>query len=229
MEIKDTKIFGIGFHKTGTTSLGKALSCLGYRVHGGVTSNIACTKEEAKKKAKKLCKSHDALQDMPWPILYRWFDKEYKDSKFILTVRNKDDWIKSVCKHFGNRNIKRHKWIYGKADPIGNEKLYLKRYKKHNKNVREYFKNRIGKDLIVVNITKGDGWKKICGFLGDKEPKIPFPKSNVSYEKWEKYDTKNKLRHYLHNVFYETTSKYRSAMKSFRRGNLIKRVRRKMK
>ena len=29
-----TKVFGIGFHKTATTSLAKALSYLGYRVTG---------------------------------------------------------------------------------------------------------------------------------------------------------------------------------------------------
>ncbi len=35
------KVFGIGFHKTGTTSLGRALRALGYRVHKGFTINTA--------------------------------------------------------------------------------------------------------------------------------------------------------------------------------------------
>lgn len=33
---RHAKVFGIGFHKTGTTFLGQALEVLGYDVHGPI-------------------------------------------------------------------------------------------------------------------------------------------------------------------------------------------------
>jgi hypothetical protein len=178
------KIFCIGFHKTGTTSLNRALSYLGYRVHGGVVSRKVSSREQAREKARELCKEYDALEDMPWPIIYKWLDEEYDNGKFILTVRPEGEWLESVLNHFGNWYVERHKWIYGKGDPSGNKNIYLKRYKKHNKNVLNHFEGRIGEDLLVMDITSGDGWEKLCPFLGEPVPIISFPMSNISDEKW---------------------------------------------
>jgi hypothetical protein len=207
------KVFGIGFHKTGTTSLGAALQCLGYRVHGGVTSDQVSSRAEAKQKIKELSPHYDAFQDMPWPILYEWLDKEYRNSKFVLTVRPKKEWINSVCKHFGNRFIKRHKWIYGKGDPIGNQKKYLKKYENHNKEVVDYFEGRIGDDLLIMEITSGDGWDKLCPFLGDSVPFAPFPKSNMSHEKWQRTSIREKTSVVLRKAAVQVTARFRRGVK----------------
>ena len=41
------------------------------------------------------------------------------------------------------------KWVYGVGFPQGNEDIYLERYKFHNEDVLNYFKDRPG-DLLVV-------------------------------------------------------------------------------
>jgi hypothetical protein len=171
-------IFGIGFHKTGTSSLGRAFEYLGYRVQGHVpTSGI----EDAKRKARTYRKGYDVLQDTPWPVLYEWLDHTYPGSQFILTVRPEDEWIDSVCRHFGGSTTTTREWMYdGAGDPMGNEDLYLDTYRRHNEDVLDYFGDRRGDDLLVMDITQGDGWSKLCSFLGCATPWLPFPHGKLS-------------------------------------------------
>ena len=177
-----TKIFGIGFHKTATTSLAEALKYLGYRVTGpdGVdNSNIA---NEVYEMAFDLADKFDAFQDNPWPILYKELDVRYPGSKFVLTVRPAEDWIKSMVNHFNEKETPMRQWIYGVGHPRGNENLYLARYNRHNNEVIEYFKGR-PEDLLVLRITAGEGWEKLCPFLGTAIPAVAFPRANTAPER----------------------------------------------
>jgi len=175
------KVFGIGLHRTGTTSLGLALQQLGYRTHAHADAH---SREEAKRKARELCEEYDALEDVPWPVLYEWLDEEYPNSKFILTVRPEEEWIDSVCRKFGGRTIEAHAWIYdGVGDPLNDRERYLRKYRRHNRNVLNYFGDRRGDDLLVMDITKGEGWGKLCPFLGEPIPWLPFPRGKVT-EQW---------------------------------------------
>lgn len=175
------KVFGIGLHRTGTTSLGLALQQLGYRTHAHTD---VYSREEAKRRARELCEEYDALEDVPWPVLYQWLDEKYPNSKFILTVRPEGEWIDSVCRKFGGRTIEAHAWIYdGVADPLKDRERYLKKYRQHNRDVLNYFGDRRGDDLLVMDITKGDGWEKLCPFLGKPIPWLPFPRGKIT-EQW---------------------------------------------
>lgn len=171
------KIFCIGFHKTGTTSLALALEMLGYQVTGpnGVRDpNIA---QNVYNLAESLVKKYDAFQDNPWPIIYKYLDEKYPNSKFILTVRDSKSWIKSQVRHFDRKETPMRNWIYGVGCPKGNENIYLKRFERHNKEVIHYFRNRPN-DLLVLDLAKGDGWEKLCSFLGAEIPNTPFPHAN---------------------------------------------------
>ena len=176
------KAFGIGFHKTGTTTLSRALRILGYNVAGpfGVQDdNIA---ETALEQALSSAADYDAVQDNPWPLFYRELDEAFPGSKFILTVRDTDRWLASVVNHFGGKSTPMRRWIYGPGDPVGNEDLYRDRYEAHNKEVGEYFADRPG-DLLVLNIADGEGWTKLCEFLGEPVPVEPFPHANARGER----------------------------------------------
>ena len=94
-----------------------------------------------------------------------------------MTLRDEDKWIKSVVNHFGKNHTEMRRWIYGIGHPKGNESVYLKKFNEHNNEVMEYFINR-SNDLLTVNWEKGDGWKKICNFLNESVPDIPFPHAN---------------------------------------------------
>jgi hypothetical protein len=47
--------------------------------------------------------------------------------------------------------------------------------------VREYFGERLGKDLLVLDICEGDAWERLASFLGHKPPAAPFPHYNRGY------------------------------------------------
>ena len=172
------KVFGIGFHKTGTKSLAVALRHLGYSVTGANGVYNPNISRDVCRMAFRLAERYDAFQDNPWPLLYREMDERYPGSKFILTLRPTDAWIRSVVRHFGTENTPMREWIYGVGSPQGNEETYIDRYERHNREVAEYFKDR-PHDFLTLCITEGEGWEKLCPFLGREVPAIDFPHVNV--------------------------------------------------
>ena len=174
------KVFCIGFHKTGTTSLHRALEVLGYRVCAEFGVHDPDIRETALPRALALVPEYDAFRDNPWPILYKELDEQLPDSKFILTVRPAERWIRSVLNHFGGRTSAMREWIYGEGDPTGHEQLYIERYQQHNEAVQRYFANRPD-DLLVIDLTAGEGWEKLCPHLRCEIPSQEFPHSNKRY------------------------------------------------
>ena len=168
------KIFGIGFHKTGTSSLKAALRTLGYRVTGPNFVKDEDIAETVLAKALALAPQFDAFQDNPWPILFREMDQHFPGSKFILTIRDEADWYASAVHHFGNRETPMRRFIYGKGSPATNEAVYRARYSEHNKAVVQHFATR-QTDLLIMDLTKGDGWGVLCAFLGHDTPSRSFP------------------------------------------------------
>ncbi|MFO7936466.1 MAG: sulfotransferase [Kiritimatiellia bacterium] len=171
------KVFCLGFHKTGTSSLALALKKLGYRVTGAHGIHDPDIAENVLPMVRSLVSKYDAFQDNPWPIIYKELDHEYPGSKFILLLRDPESWIKSQVKYFGSRTTAMREWIYGVGCPEGNEDVYLKRFMEHNEEVTRYFKDRPD-DLLVMNLAEGDGWEKLCPFLGVDVPDIAFPHAN---------------------------------------------------
>ncbi len=175
--MKPPKIFVIGLHKTGTTSLSMALKQLDYRVMEQDIANPDLDQDKLFELATQHLDQFDAFRDDYWPILYQKVDKHFPGSKFILTVRPAEQWIQSVVRHFGSIDSQMRDLFYGLASPEGNEAAYVERYEQHNQEVITYFKDR-PYDLLVLNITEGDSWTKLCPFLGKDIPDVPFPDVN---------------------------------------------------
>jgi hypothetical protein len=173
------KVFGIGFHKTGTTSLAKALRRLGFAVCGVFGAQDPNLRETVLPEALERARRYDAFQDNPWPLLYREMDQHFPGSKFILTVRPTDEWIRSVAGHFGRSQNEMRKFIYGATlgAPLGNEARYCEIYEQHNEAVLRYFADR-PHDLLILQLTQGEGWERLCPFLGFKVRRDPFPRLN---------------------------------------------------
>jgi hypothetical protein len=172
------KVFCVGFHKTGTTSLARALTLMGYRVTGPNGVRDPEIGRRALPMALELVQRFDAFQDNPWPILFRELDQHFPGSKFILTLRKPEEWIQSLVRHFGEETTPMREWIYGgHGSPVGNEGIYLERYARHNADVLGHFRDRPA-DLLVMRITEGDGWDLLCPFLGKTVPDREFPHQN---------------------------------------------------
>lgn len=172
--LNKVKIFGIGFHNTEINFLAAALRTLGFNVTGPNGVKNPNIRNDVHQMAHKLVEKHDAFLNNPWPILYKELDQRYPGSKFILTMHPTDEWIANLVQNFGKNTTPMREWIYGVGCPEGNEQIYIDRYERHNKEVLEYFKSSPD-DLLVLNISEGDGWEKLCPFLSKEIPNIPFP------------------------------------------------------
>ena len=177
---KKQKVFCIGFQKTGTTSLGRALEILGYDVCGPIGVTNPNINKKALIWALERVPKYDAFQDNPWPLLYRELDFLYPGSKFILTTRDARSWMRSMYLYFGSYEAAAEVWIYGGiGTPIKNRSKFVKRFKQHNKAVKYHFKDR-QHDFLELNFKKGHGWQELCTFLGEDIPNVAFPTSNKS-------------------------------------------------
>lgn len=176
------KVFCIGFHKTGTKSIARALEALGYRVTGpnGISDPEIAT--NAVPMALRLAMQFDAFQDNPWPLLFREMDEAFPRSQFILTVRPTEEWIESALAHFGDKETPMRRWIYGYGCPRGHEATYVSRYEDHNREVVRYFADRPG-DLLILDQGVGYSWEALCRFLGKPVPAQPFPHVNSRRER----------------------------------------------
>ena len=165
------KVFGIGLCKTGTTSLCKAMTILGFKSKHYL-SNVD-----------KDIMSNDFVNDMPIQTRYKIYDQQYPNSKFILTVRDKNSWLISCQKQFGFSPIKNRDSIIYKyrVEQMGmdtyNKEVFSKKYDEHLSTVLSYFYNRL-QDILIINICNGEGWEKLCPFVNKSIPEIPFPYIN---------------------------------------------------
>lgn len=180
---KRNKVFCIGYHKTGTTSLFSALTTLGYRVTGTVGHKLSG--EDLAKNGAALCiktmENFDAAEDMPWPHFFRELDETYPASKFILTMREPEAWYQSINNHFGHQETELNAFAYGRdfSKAKDNKDHWIKTFENHNRDVRDYFAGRPN-DLLEMTLGNGDEWHKLCEFLECNVPDLPFPVKNTS-------------------------------------------------
>lgn len=144
----------------------------------------------------------DAVTDIPSAYFWRELLEAYPEAKAILTVRDVDDWWRSVERHvnvhfpyrppklFGYDSRRRALGDSPLTDPgadnhfkmlllntvygstIALEYPYKKKYLDHNASVVQ---DVPAERLLVMDITAGDGWEKLCVFLGLPVPDLPFP------------------------------------------------------
>lgn len=171
------KIFGIGMFKTGTKSLGEALSILGYRTNANfwaaVDNNWYPSEEEYSDSLLEIYEratEYDAFCDAPWMFVYKELDKEFPHSKFILTTRDYEGLATSEYKMWKRSGAS--------ISEVPSRHRFIERIRNHDRYVREYFEGR-DEDLLNLNICEGEGWEKLCPFLGVEEtPSHLFPYEN---------------------------------------------------
>ena len=166
------KIFGLGLSKTGTTSLHHAFKEMGFE-----SKHFPKMPELFAGQFRCLDK-YDAACDTSIVPYYPQLDAAYPGAKFILTVRNVNDWLQSMEKWWGRDHNPSDYTIRVRLAVFGVHTFHAGRmryvYEKHLADVREYFKDRPD-DLLTMNICEGDGWEKLCPFLKKPVPVADFP------------------------------------------------------
>lgn len=193
LSLKNNNVFGIGLSRTGTTSLTEALKLLGYRALHFPDDKVTQSEVYAFFASRSefihlsILKDYDAITDTPVCCIYKALDKSYPGSKFILTIREKESWMRS-CERFWEEVlmplIQTEDHPDNKYIRFINEKLYgpqdydpIRVYNSYNAEVIEYFRDR-PQDFLILDICGGEGWSKLAPFLGATIPKVPFPWEN---------------------------------------------------
>lgn len=181
------KIFCVGFQKTGTSSLRDALSQIGYNVTGVFGRDVPLDelRQSYVERGLAIAERFDAVEDMPWPLMFRELDEAFPGSKFILTMRETDRWYNSIARHFGANPYHIQQFTYGDdaPAPVGHEARYRDVYDAHNASVRSYFADRPD-DLLELWLERGHGWAELGAFLGREDvPQGQFVHTNSNKQR----------------------------------------------
>lgn len=166
-----TKVWCLGLSRTGTSTLSEALRAaelnhIHYPTKWDMFHGI-----------------HDGCGDISVIPYYKELDKLYPNSKFVYTVRNKEDWLKSMEPYLERkRQWKQSKFQVDTRIAVYKEAFfdyntYSKAYDDHDRDVREYFKHR-PYDFLVLDIIGGDKPQKLFDFLNMACPLDEFPHYN---------------------------------------------------
>src|SRR5262245_60652711 len=202
------KVLGVGYGKTATTSLCEALQLLGFTAihYDQERLNDILDGSNATPNFRRY-DDVDAVTDCPSAYFYRELLEAYPDCKAILTIRDENDWWQSMKRHLTRSHPIRKPTLWDCiTDKVGvrtpredsydgfqaqvvactlgplrpHEFLYRKRFREHNQHViAEVPSHR----LLVMDITAGEGWEKLCPFLDMPMPSRPFPNVNKSGRK----------------------------------------------
>ncbi len=189
------KVFGIGWAKTGTTTLGQCFNELGFKHKSQDLELVKYIKTGDLSKILEIAKNNETFEDWPWIILYKELDEAFPGSRFVLTKRDPKKWVLSYKNMLSKQDeaseelneIRRI--LYGLPFPNVTEEQLIQRYERHTREVEQYFSDRKD-DLLIVNWAENAGWEELCNFLGKDIPNIPFPHSNKGdYTKKAKTNT----------------------------------------
>lgn len=193
------KIFGIGFHRTGTRSLAAVLAQHGYTVKHWPKFHQDVDFEEL---VRPLAGSRlavvailapvidcvDAVLDVPIPALYRELAEAYPDSKFIMVRRDLDEWWSSVLRHKGVGDKQREVSLdpfellmyrrYGDSDIVtvseAQEQDFKRVHRTHWREVASYFAEQPTR-LLDVELSDPHLAEKIAAFVNSDNSSVEFP------------------------------------------------------
>lgn len=177
------KVFGIGWAKTGTTTLGGCLRTLGYDHQSQNLTLVPQIMQGDFQKTLRIANAKESFEDWPWPLVYREMDAAFPGSRFILTTRDPRRWVASY-RAMLLAELAPSPWLlaircqlFGVNPSTASEPELIAKFIAHNTRVVEYFQNRPD-DLLVVDWEAGDSWAKVCAFLQTPTPDVPFPHLN---------------------------------------------------
>lgn len=200
------KIFCIGQNKTGTTSLKVALKDFGYKFGHQGRAQLLLNDwfDRDFHKIVAYSRTAEAFQDIPFsiPYTYEHMDLAFKNAKFILTERDDaEQWYTSLIKFHSKlwadginipteEDLRNSTFMYKgypyefikhtfntPDDDLYNKQTLTEKYLGYNSAVKDYFRSRPDK-LLVINVSKPNDYDKLCQFL--KQPKLynEFPWKN---------------------------------------------------
>lgn len=171
------KVFGIGLARTGTTSLHEAMGLVGLSSAPDSIPLLDSIDID-------FLQRHDAFFDNPIPFRYEALETICPDSKWIVTQRPVDDWLRSMdwlfrsgldrlkpdLRRVGDRV---HRQLYG-SDEFDEQRL-RQIYERHYAALETWVEQR---NSLWIHVERGISWEPLCAFLDVPIPDTDFPHAN---------------------------------------------------
>ena len=174
------KIFGVGFKKTGTTSLAAALRRLkigpepDHRAAVAATVALLGSGADAAP-AVRAAAAARAFADAPWCMaatrgdLLEKLSTAYPRAKFVLTVRPAADWWRSVRNWLAClKPFNKDRYVAMLGATAFDETAMVAAYERYNARVRDHFAATPDR-LLELDFSAGGAddfpWEKLCAFV----------------------------------------------------------------
>lgn len=200
-------VLGVGFGRTGTESLKKALEILGFGPcyhmfevlphQERVDQWVSLAQGETLDWDEVFDGYHSSVD---WPAAHFWRDiaAHYPDAKLILSVRDPERWFESMSNtilpvlrtgtdpnSLGNQMFVPQTF----EGNIEDRDHVIDVFNRHNASVQAAF----GPERLLT-YQLGAGWEPLCDFLGVDVPEKSYPRGNSSDEFDENFDEANAPR-----------------------------------
>ena len=157
-----------GWNRTGTSTIGKILSNYNSK-HATYSEELFDLLIEGKlNELLAFSTKIDSADDFPLNLLFREIKDinpdlnvihTYTSSSALWIARQKTLALRAPTKRLRIANL----YLYGKSSPFGNEKIFINRYEKHNKEVLTYFNGH--KNFIDIDISDASQHTKLKNWL----------------------------------------------------------------
>jgi len=182
----------VGQPKTGTKTIAKIFNLLNFKVNTNpfclsddddfvlLDNNISYYTNDTIFKCHDNIEVFEAFHDYPYSFNYEYINDNFVDSKFILTIRNSDEWFNSLINYqyipnAANKNLL--KKLYGYDSILLEHKTdVISKYNEYNTNIIKYFHDKPSK-LITVDLAKDDTKNKLSYFF-EKDIDFEIPHEN---------------------------------------------------
>lgn len=192
------KIFVLSLHRTATKSTNSLLCELGFSsmhnfstLHGidyrDKVAGFELNHPYIVEAFLPVINQIDSFADIPFPVLYKTLHSYYPDAYFIAIYRSFFDWVKSVRKHVGTRELsvfeKIQYWHYlpelpTHIDDVSDERL-IGMHIFHYGQMRAYFESHSAAKFSLFHLTDPLLGQKITDFLGVQKTGVIFPNINT--------------------------------------------------
>jgi len=166
--------------KTGTASLNRALQILGFKSTHGAGVRAQYIRGDY-----SFVDDFEAVTNL-FEHMYPVIDVAYPGTRFIWTYRDMKSWLRSVSSAYKVRpetELALRAWLAAFHHADFDRAIFHRVNETHKLGVDRYFHRR-SRDILRMNVCAGEGWEKLCPFLGCPVPVgVPFPHANKKKEK----------------------------------------------
>ncbi|MDW8415621.1 MAG: sulfotransferase [Thermaurantiacus sp.] len=178
------KYLCLGLPRSGTSSLHHGVLALGLRSVHHIADPDTRRELERGRYRLSIFERTDLLIDEVAPVVFVQIAEAMPELRFIYTFRDEDSWLASMAKLAHLHEVPRTGSFryYSRLAMFGvtvfHESRLRQVWREHDARVRDYFRGPRAERLLIMDITGGDGFDKLCPFLGLPEPGLPFPHVN---------------------------------------------------